>query len=218
MLLTTNLHIALLLNLDVEMLRIREMSGRELPAVSMEEISDVLSLKHSLRSRHGFPLCMQQLLHNGNCLDNSTELDAPIDLQLVLLTISTEVQKVEATEELIGACVQGDLEIARRLLEAGANKSAKDHEDNTALNLVAENAHVEAQLLLDAGADKDLQDCSGITALMLAAENGHVEVVRLLLEAGARKDLQHFYGHTALMLAAGKWPRGDRTAPFGSWC
>ena len=112
------------------MLRIWQMSGQELPAVSMEEISDVLSLKASLRSRHGFPLCMQELLHNGKSLINSTKLDAPIDLQLILLALSTEVQQDEAAKELTAACVQGDLEIARQLLEAGADKNAKDLEDN----------------------------------------------------------------------------------------
>ncbi|CAE7218269.1 ankrd46, partial [Symbiodinium pilosum] len=112
------------------------MSGQELP-ISMEEISDVLSLKASLRRRHGYPLCVQQFLHNGICLDNSTELNAPVGLQLVLLTVSSEVQRVEAAQELTGACVQGDLEIARRLLEAGANKNSRDHRGYSACMLAA---------------------------------------------------------------------------------
>ena len=188
------------------MLRIWQMSGQELPTASMDEISDVLSLKTSLRSRHGFPLCMQQLLCNGNSLDNSTKLEAPIDLQLVLLTLSKEVLQVEAAKELAEVCLQGGLTTARLLLEAGVNQDAKNDEGHTALMLAAGNGHVEmARLLLAAGADKDLQNRFGNTALMRAAENGHVEIARLLLEAGADRglDLHNRFGNTALMLAAG---------------
>ena len=72
------------------MIRIWKLSGQKLPAVSTEEISNVLDLKASLRSLHGFPMCLQQVLHNSNSLDNSTELDATICLQLVLLALTTE--------------------------------------------------------------------------------------------------------------------------------
>ena len=63
-----------------------------------------------------------------------------MDLQLVLLALSTEVQQMEAAKELLQACTQGGLELARMLLEAGANKNAEDHDEdgNTALMLTAE--------------------------------------------------------------------------------
>ena len=185
------------------MLRIWRMSGQELPAVATAGISDVWDVKAELRSLHGFPLCMQQLLHRGQILDNSTTLDGPIDLQLVLLRLSSKVQQIEAANELVTICMQGNLEIARLLLEAGANKDAHDRKGNTALTLAAENGHVEVtQLLLEAGANTDAHDRKGNRALTLAAENGHVEVTRLLLEAGAHKDLKASDGYTALMVAA----------------
>ena len=191
------------------MLRIWQVSGQELPAISMDEISNVRELKALLRSLHGFPTCMQKLLHNGNTMDNSTKLDAPIGLQLVLLTLSTAVQQIEAAEELTAACVQGDLKIARLLLEAGVDKNARNAKSSsTALMLAAANGHVEiARLLLEAGADKHLQSGlsgHGYTALMLAAEKGHVEIARLLLEADPRPKLasRPVSGYTALMLAA----------------
>ena len=49
----------------VGMLRIWQMSGQELAAIDMEKIFDVRGLKATLRSLHGFPMCMQQMLHNG---------------------------------------------------------------------------------------------------------------------------------------------------------
>ncbi|CAE7566545.1 mask, partial [Symbiodinium pilosum] len=185
------------------MLRIWRMSGQELPAVSIEGISVVRDLKASLCSLHGFPLCMQQLLHNGNGLDDSTKLDAPIDLQLVLLALSTKAQQCEAANELCESCLKGDLNIVRLLLEAGANKNATDPENRTALMLAAETGHLEiTRLLLEAGADKDLKTALCTTALMVAAQKGHVEIARLLLDAGANKDLPGgCWGYTALMMA-----------------
>ena len=130
------------------MLRIWRMSGQELLTGSMDAISDVGDLKASLRSLHGFPKCMQQLLHNGNSLDNSTKLDAPINLQLVLRRPSKEAQRQEAATELVASCAQGDLEAARMLVEAGADKNAEDHEGKPALMLAAENGHMEIVRLL----------------------------------------------------------------------
>ena len=184
------------------------MSGQELPAVSMEGISDVRDLKASLRSLHGFPLCMQQLLHNGNGLDDSTKLDAPIDLQLVLLTLSAAAQQCDAVNELCKSCFGGHLNIVRLLLEAGADTNVRDREARTPLILAARNGHVEiARLLLDAGADKNLQSFLGETALGVAARNGCFEIAQMLLDAGADPDLQTRFARTVLQLrmAKSKW-------------
>ena len=215
-----------MLSLLAGMIRIWKLSGQELPAVSTEEISNVLDLKASLRSLHGFPMCVQRVLHNGNSLDNSTKLDVPIGLQLVLLAFSTEEQQAEAAKELAESCGKGDLKVARLLLEAGASKNAEDGEGNTVLMLAAQSGHVEiVRLLLEADADKDLLDSNGCTALMLSAEKGHVKTARLLLQAGANKDRQDRKGNTALMLTAdndhvetARLAREDRTAAFASWC
>ena len=64
------------------------------------------------------------------------------------------------------ASENGDLEMARLLLEAGADKDLQDSRGNTAFMLAAKNGHVKvARLLLEAGADKDLWDSFGRTAL-----------------------------------------------------
>ena len=97
------------------MLRIWQMSGQELPPVRMEEISHVKDLKASLRSLHGFPRCMQQLLHNGNSLDNSTKIYAPMDLQVVLLAILDDAQQPQAAKELAESCESSDFKVARLL-------------------------------------------------------------------------------------------------------
>ena len=177
------------------------MSGQELPAISMEGISRVWDLKSSLRKLHGFPICMQQLLHDGCSLDDVAVLDAPIDILLVLKAPSTDAQHLALAKELAETCKQGDLQAAQSLLQAGANKDLPDDYGNTALMFAVMGGHREiARLLLEAGANKDMQGQHGLTALMLAEDD--VEMVRLLLEAGAAKDLRRNDGSTALIFAA----------------
>ncbi|CAE7700663.1 mask [Symbiodinium pilosum] len=140
------------------MIHVWTVSGQELPAISLEDVRDVRDLKSTLRRLHGFPICMQQLLHNGNSLEDSTQLGPSSDMsmQLVLSAPSSAKQPREAANELLEACEMGSLLVTRLLLEAGAHK--------------------------------DEQDTTGYTALMCAASHGHEEIVQLLLEAGADKD------------------------------
>ncbi|CAE7218060.1 ANKRD17 [Symbiodinium natans] len=93
-------------------------SGQPLASVTQEELSDVRTLKQHLRALHGFPICIQQLLHDGHCLEDGCKLEAPMDLQLVLLTVSN-TQGGQAEAELGLAAIQGHVEVARFLLAAG---------------------------------------------------------------------------------------------------
>ena len=200
------------------MLRVRRMSGQELPAVSMEDIRRVWDLKKSLCQLHGFPICMQELMHNGKTLANLTLLDAPMDIELVLSAPSTAEQLLAAGKELVKACETGSLEVVRSLLQVGVNKDFQNPDymqlprterhhyvgiaGFTPLIVVAVYGHIEiTRLLLEGGANRDAQDKRGFSALMCAAEYGHLEIVRILLEGGADKDLQSKGGVTALMRA-----------------
>ena len=202
------------------MLRIRKISGHELPALSTEKIRDIHDLKRELFNLYGFPICLQQLLHKGTRLDNTTKidvlqdanslddssqpdaLDASIHLQLVLATASTAAQLKETNELFRVACQHGDLETAQLLLQAGAVKDVRDRWGRTALMEAACNNTEIVQFLLQAGAVKDVQDWYGRTALMAAARNGCTQIAQLPLQAGADEDLQDQSGKTALMEAA----------------
>ena len=100
----------------VRMLRICKVSGQVLGEVSTEHVHDIRDAKLELRHRHSLPVWMQQLLHKGNSLDDSSKVDdllqdasslnelaqsdssdAPICLQLVLAPASTAVELREAT-------------------------------------------------------------------------------------------------------------------------
>ncbi len=103
------------------------------------------------------------------------------------------------------AASNGDLELTRMLLYAGANVRATTRLNAyTALFLASREGHAPiVQALLEAGADARAVSSSGSTPLMLAAASGNVEAVGLLLDAGA--DLQRkeeARGQTALMFAA----------------
>ena len=83
-----------------------------------------------------------------------------------------------------------DEEVARVLLEAGADVNARAYYGQTPLILAAGNANpAVAALLLEAGADVNAREWMGRTALHeAAASNENVAMIDLLLEAGA--DLQ----------------------------
>ena len=113
------------------MLRICKISGEELPPISPENVRDIRDLKHELCNLHGFPTCLQQLLHKGKRLDDSTKidslkdgnsslitflaqpdvLDAPIHLQIVLATASTAEELRETTKMFRAACARGQLQV-----------------------------------------------------------------------------------------------------------
>ena len=79
------------------------------------------------------------------------------------------------------AAASGHLEVARVLLDAGADHNAASQDGLTALIAAARHGHLEVvQLLLEAGSDKKVATQGGETALMAATENGHLEVVRVL--------------------------------------
>ena len=154
-------------------------------------------------TEYGFPLCIQQLLQNGESLEDCTKLDAPMDIQLVLLPVSTAAQLERANLELMYACKHGHVEVARMLLEAGADKDLQAEAGKTALMHASLEGRLEiAGLLVETGVDLDLQADNGETALICAAENGCLEIARLLIQAGADIDLQDEYGMTALSHAA----------------
>src|SRR5947209_5518941 len=96
-------------------------------------------------------------------------------------------------------------EIARMLLERGADINARDEWGRTALMIGADEGYSElVSLLLDWEADVHARDERGYTALMFAAWKGHLDVVKALIERGADVNgVDTKRGYTALLLTAG---------------
>ena len=164
------------------MLRIWLASGDELSPVSGKKFH-VPHVKLPLRAQHGFPICLQRLIRDGVCLQDTDEVTAPAELQLVL-SIDTESkqQKLKAGEELVRyAAEEGRVETTLLLLQMCPYQGY----ESAALVVAARKGHTEvARLLVDAGADKNaLDERDGMSAVSHAASAGYAEIVRLLVDA-----------------------------------
>jgi hypothetical protein len=77
---------------------------------------------------------------------------------------------------------KGHVEIARLLLDSGADATLADDEMFTPLHCAAQSGHLDlVKLLLETGADRNAVTKGRHTPHDLAAANGHTEVARLLL-------------------------------------
>lgn len=109
---------------------------------------------------------------------------------------------------LMLAVLQGDLDIIKAIIEAGADINAQSNGGMTALMEAASWGHADiAKLLIEAGANINARNTEGSTALLYAAGNRRAaDVVKILVNAGANLDLRVGQGETALMYAAvGCW-------------
>lgn len=82
---------------------------------------------------------------------------------------------------LMEAARDGQVEIGRRLLRAGARIDHPDIDGGTALHWAVRAGETDfARMLLDAGADPTIRDRAGMTALDLARSINHADLIALL--------------------------------------
>ncbi|KAI8624929.1 hypothetical protein F5Y19DRAFT_452367 [Xylariaceae sp. FL1651] len=108
---------------------------------------------------------------------------------------------------LLWAATNSNVELAKFLLENGANVAAANNRGRTALHLAAESNDKEhredmVRLLLSHGADPGATSDGGWTPLHNAAQSGHLSVVALLLEGNANVNAELSNGMTPLHWAA----------------
>ncbi|KAF3004786.1 hypothetical protein E8E13_002498 [Curvularia kusanoi] len=121
----------------------------------------------------------------------------------------TEMYLVSENVDLSGrwlwtAAYRGMAELARAIIDHGADPNCSDGIARTSLFFAAGNGHSDVvDLLLSKGANSNTFDDYGWTPLMLGAGWGHLEVVESLLKSGADLDLVDRAGCTSLNLAAG---------------
>lgn len=103
---------------------------------------------------------------------------------------------------LLAASAQGYPEIARVLLEAGANPDLGNVHGITPLMYGARYGNAEiCSILMEYQAELDLQDVYGMSALIIATRDGHQSIVELLIKAGADTALKTRHGMSALDFA-----------------
>ena len=172
--------------LYLNMLRLWKVSGEELACMTLEDLGDegtVRVLKRYLRVRHSFPVSLQQLLHNGSRLEDDEILVCPMDIQVVLSQASS-IPEVTIAAEFFGyAALEGDSQVVRMLIDAGADINMRELTlRRTAITVASSRGHLEiVRLLLEARADTGRDRSQQSTPLVDACDMGHLDVVRLLL-------------------------------------
>jgi ankyrin repeat protein len=106
-------------------------------------------------------------------------------------------------DKLLTAVKNGDNDLARLLIEKGADLNAKDDYQYTPLHWAAKGGHTTlARLLIEKGADLNTKDERKQTPLHWAAMYGHIDLARLLIEKGADLNAKDDYQYTPLHWAA----------------
>lgn len=140
----------------------------------------------------------------GNVGDNP----APVDNPTPGGPDDGEIGPVGQVNELFdNLAMEGDLDVLRDLLAAGADPNSKTDYGVSALHFVvineeiSETAYSQADILLQAGADPNLANEAGLTPLHAAAFEGSDAMVTALIKGGANPDRRDKYGRTPLEIA-----------------
>jgi ankyrin repeat protein len=112
--------------------------------------------------------------------------------------------EADGTSVLHYAVESGDVELAGRLLDAGADAGARNRYGISPLYIAALNGDAPmASVLLEHGVDPDTPLPEGETALLTAARAGDIATIEVLVNAGADPNARETWkGQTALMWAA----------------
>ena len=123
---------------------------------------------------------------------------------LLAKRVDVNATQIDGTTALHWAAYHDDLELANRLLGAGANVLAANRYGVTPLAIACTNGNAAMiGRFLDAGAGANSMLPGGETMLMTAARTGRVEAVRLLIARGADVHAKEGRrGQTALIWAA----------------
>ena len=112
---------------------------------------------------------------------------------------NVEIRTAQDESPLMMACLQGELELAKRLIGRGADVNKPGW---TPLHYAATNGHLAVMELLFANnAYIDAESPNGTTPLMMAAQYGSTAAVKRLLDEGADPALKNQLGLTAIDFA-----------------
>ncbi|MDB5947534.1 MAG: putative ankyrin repeat harboring protein [Ramlibacter sp.] len=112
---------------------------------------------------------------------------------------NVEFRTAKDESPLMLACLRGQLDLARKLIERGADVNKPGW---APLHYAATNGHLEIMdLLLENHAYIDAESPNGTTPLMMAALYGTTAAVKLLLDAGADPTLRNQLGMSAIDFA-----------------
>ena len=123
--------------------------------------------------------------------NNELAIEATVQSSTSATSIVKETDDFDRTH-LHNAAWNNSLDVARRLIEQGADIEANDQSDDRPLHLAAWNNSLDvARLLIDRGADIETKNSFDNTPLHLAASNNSLDVARLLIDSGADIEAQN---------------------------
>lgn len=129
----------------------------------------------------------------------SVVMDGNADAVKLFLTAGMPVVTADALHLAVD---MGKPEVAKLLLEHGADKNGQDSYGQSLVMTAASNHRTDImKLLIAAGADVNAANQYRITPLAVAAEQGHLDIVNLLVAAGAKVNARDTAGGTALSVA-----------------
>ncbi|XP_044064689.1 B-cell lymphoma 3 protein homolog [Siniperca chuatsi] len=117
-----------------------------------------------------------------------------------------EIGNYEGLRPLHLAVLRGRKDLARMLLDAGADINTTDIKSGQSplMHAVESNNADMVHFLIESGCDVNSQSYSGNTALHSACGRGQVDTVRLLLKSGADSSLKNNHNDTPVMVAKNK--------------
>ncbi len=114
-----------------------------------------------------------------------------------------EIFKRRGQVPLYFAANSNSVEVAKLLIDQGADVSVRDNKGRTPIHSAAVQNSVEvAKLLIDQGADVSIRDYRGRTPIHSAAVQNSVEVAKLLIDQGADFSVTDKDGRTPMHSAA----------------
>lgn len=153
----------------------------------------------------GYSMILPQRVRNP--LSLAVQNDDPVEARSILsanVNVNVTEKNYDGATPLFMAVENGNVEVAKMLLNFGAKVNARNNRRQTPLMMLDGDATAElVDLLVTNGARLNLTDNQGNTALILATEEEpHISVIKALIDAGADVNHQNNHGKTALWKAA----------------
>jgi hypothetical protein len=129
-------------------------------------------------------------------LDLANRLSIPEGVKNILEKTQGK-EEVDSLSLLHWSIMKDNVELAKGLIEAGANLNVQEISKQTPLHWAALRGHTQiGKILIEAGAALDAQDRWKRTPLHWATITGHIEIAKAFIEAGAALDTQDEDGKT----------------------
>jgi ankyrin repeat protein len=161
-------------------------------------------------SRTFLPLCLLGALVLSACATTSPDqpaakgaaVAAPVDLPPQKSAPAAPASAGPTGKALKDAVDRGDVELARKLVAAGADVNYKGEYDQTlVLDAASRKDASLLRVLVDAGANVNTPNAYGVAPLSAAAEQGNLENVKILLKGKANVNARDTGDSTALTVA-----------------